>query len=97
MIADATIISAAVSAVVWAADGVRFTATGASVEQVTAALTDYVRARCGHVLWPRDAQRVRALIERGQSEAAIAVYFDKVGARWDAERLEVHVASERSD
>lgn len=86
-----------VAAVVQAADGVRFVAVGVCGDQVAEPLVDYVRQRCDHVLWPRAASRVRALIEAGETYAAIAEYFDHVGSRWDEERLQVHVIARVDD
>jgi len=84
------------SAVVRAADGVRFVAVGRGPDEVARLLVDYIRGRCDHVLWPCDASRVRTLIDAGESYAAIDEYFEHVGSRWDEERLFCH-PEERSD
>lgn len=82
----------AFSAVVRAADGVRFVAVGRGPDEVAELLVNYIRARCDDVLWPCDASRVRTLIDAGEPYAAIDEYFEHVGSRWDEERLE-HIAS----
>ena len=72
-----------------AADGVRFAATADDPQQLSAQVVNYILARCDHVLWPVDANDVRALVDAGKPFAAIATYFANVGQRWDVERLEV--------
>jgi hypothetical protein len=88
---------ATIAVVVQAADGVRFVAAGRCADDVSEALVVYIRDRCDDVLWPRDASRVRSLIEAGRYFTAIAEYFEHVGARWDEERLEIHGISEGQD
>src|SRR5262245_13712785 len=77
------------TAVVHAVDGVRFVATAASPEHLVAQIVGYVAERCEFVLWPRIAAQVRSLIDTAHHSAAIALYFDHVGDRWDEERLEL--------
>jgi len=77
------------TAVVHAVDGVRFVASAASPEHLVAQIAGYVAERCEFVLWPRIAAEVRGLIETANHSAAIALYFDHVGERWDEERLEL--------
>ena len=91
MIVAETELTTMITAVVHASDGVRFVAMGQCIDQVAAALVDYVRERCDDVLWPREAPRVHALIQARRPYAAIAAYFECVGSRWDEERLEIHV------
>jgi hypothetical protein len=87
---------AAVTAIVHCADGVRFVTTGVSPDAVVSRLAEYVRQRYDHVLWPDAASRVRAMLDVGNLYAAIALYFERVGERWDVERLElVTVGHER--
>ena len=80
---------ASYTATVYAPDGVLFVAETDSPPALTARVVEYVRGRCDDVLWPSAATEVRALIEEGKLEAAIAAYFFQVGERWDAERLEL--------
>jgi hypothetical protein len=82
----------AIIAVVHALDGVRFATTGGSREAVMIRLARYVRERCDDVLSADAGGRVRALLAVGNLTAAIAVYFERVGERWDDERLELFTA-----
>lgn len=79
---------AEVTAVVYAADGVRFVAAGACPSVIAARVAEYVSARCDNVMWPDAAIQIRALLDRGEIYGAIALYFERVGERWDEERLE---------
>lgn len=100
MIRDHIVSSTTIAAVVHAADGPRFAAAGEWAADVAPALIGYVRERCGDTLWPADAEQVHALIASREAYAAIAVYFDRVGSRWDDERLDlyvVHSATTRPD
>jgi len=78
------------TAVVHAADGVRFVASAASRSALMDAVAGYVERRCDDLLWPDDAASVRALIVAGKVSAAVGAYFAKVGDRWDREELEVN-------
>jgi hypothetical protein len=78
------------TATVLAEDGVRFAARSDRPEQLMSQLVAYIRERSDFVLWPSAAGQVRALVEDGQTHAAVALYFSEVGDRWDAERLELH-------
>jgi hypothetical protein len=84
MVADSAPL---IAAVIEAPDGVRFVAAAERAEQIAELLVDYVRGRCDDVLWPAAASRVRALIDAGESYAAIDEYFAEVGSRWDEEWL----------
>ena len=77
------------TAVVRAADGVRFIATAADGDGVSSRLIDYIASRCDHVLWPAPAREVQRLIEEHRHSEAIATYFSNVGRRWDEECLEI--------
>jgi hypothetical protein len=77
------------SAVVHAADGVRFAASARRAEELAAQVVGYIEDRCDEVLWPKVARRVRDLIAGRRHYAAIALYFAQVGDRWDEERLEL--------
>ena len=77
------------TAVVHAADGVRFIATAPTSEALAGELAGYVAGRCDDALWPPVAARVRAFIDEGKPQSAIDTYFANVGQRWDAELLEV--------
>jgi hypothetical protein len=77
------------TATVHASDGVLFVATSDSPRALIGQVVRYIRGRCDDVLWPADAAEVRSLIDNDKLEAAIATYFNNVGERWDAERLEL--------
>src|SRR5262245_35994843 len=77
------------TAVVHAADGIRFVASAPTGAALASQLVSYICERCDDTLWPPVARDVRALIDADQPFAAIAKYFGSVGARWDAERLEL--------
>ena len=79
------------TAVVHAADGVRFRASAAGVVERSSRILDYVVERCQYTLWPRAADEVRARIAAGDVDGAIATYFANVGERWDEEWLETDV------
>ena len=72
-----------------APDGVRFSAIADCPDRLSALIVDYIRERCDDVLWPHDAREVRARIEGSKLDEAIALYFERVGQRWDEESLEV--------
>jgi hypothetical protein len=74
-------------AVVHSWDGVRFAAAALSRVDLVRRLSDYVRRRSPHTLWASDARHVRTLLARGELEAAVEVYFGRVGSRWDPEWL----------
>ncbi len=78
-----------VTAVVHAADGVRFVASAPSSAALANEVAGYVASRCDDSLWPSVAAQVREFIEDGNPDAAIATYFANVGQRWDHERLEL--------
>jgi len=83
------------TAVIHAADGVRFTASAASAAERSSRILDYVIERCQYTLWPRAAGEVRARIAAGDVNGAIATYFADVGERWDEEWLELDGSDER--
>ena len=74
-------------AVVHAGDGIRFVTAAQSRVELVRRLADYVRQRGDDMLWAADARHLRALIARGELEAAVEVYFGLVGDRWDEESL----------
>jgi hypothetical protein len=76
-------------AIVSGPDGIHFAASGADQNKMFAGLVRYLRQRCGFTLWPRDAREVIALLDAGRTTDAIALYFDRVGDRWDREYLEL--------
>ncbi len=76
-------------AIVSGADGIHFAASGADEDKMIGGLVRYLRQRCGFTLWPQDASEVIALLDAGQMTDAIALYFDRVGDRWDREYLEL--------
>jgi hypothetical protein len=81
------------TAVVRAADGVRFVTVGHCLDEIATALVAYIHGRCDDMLWPHAASAVHLLIEARRSFAAIATYFDHVGERWDEESLELSLSS----
>ena len=76
-------------AVVTAADGIRFSTSAPSHEHLLRDLAAYVARRAPTCLWLADARRVRAALRRGDTASAVALYFARVGQRWDAEQLHV--------
>jgi hypothetical protein len=74
-------------AVVHSADGVRLATAATSRVEIVRRLAEYVQRRLSQTLWPEDARHVRALLIRGELEAAVEVYFGRVGRRWDQEWL----------
>lgn len=89
MKASESVQNANFTAIVHSADGVLFVATAECPQRLAAQVVTYIRGRCGDVLWPSDAQQVREFIVQDKPYAAIALYFAKVGERWDEERLEL--------
>jgi hypothetical protein len=77
------------TAVVHAADGVRFTATARRPDELARRVVEYISERCDDTLWPAEACRVHELMHDGSLYAAIALYFSIIGGRWDVERLEL--------
>jgi hypothetical protein len=80
---------ASTTAVVHAADGVRFVATAARPDALFARLAEYIRGRCDDVLWADASRQVRTLLDDGDPHAAITLYFARTGERWDQERLDL--------
>jgi hypothetical protein len=76
-------------AIVYAADGVRYTAAGHSAAALQSELARYVRQQAPMRLWPEEAVRVQELLYTGALEAGIELYFASIGARWDEERLHI--------
>lgn len=81
--------SASTTAIVHAADGVRFVATAPCPDVLFARLAEYVRGRCDDVLWGDAARQVCRWLDDGHLHAAIALYFARTGERWDQERLDL--------
>jgi hypothetical protein len=81
------------TAVVHAADGIRFVASAPSSADLANELVAYIAARCDDSLWPSVAAEVHAYIDDGNPDAAIATYFANVGQRWDHEWLELDPSS----
>jgi len=80
-------------AVVHAADGVRFTAMAESRHELVHRIADYVRQWGGYLLRPDHARHLRGLLARGEWEAAVELYFGRVGKRWDKEWLVTVIAA----
>jgi hypothetical protein len=74
-------------AVVHAEDGICLVSHAESRAELVRRLAEYVRRRAPHVLRVEHARHVRALLARGELEAAVEVYFGLVGERWDREWL----------
>jgi hypothetical protein len=74
-------------AAVYASDGIRLLTASRSREAVTECLAAYIHGQADMLLWPADALRVRALLGAGDAEEAIALYFARVGERWEREQL----------
>jgi hypothetical protein len=89
MAAPASIQETTYTAIVHAADGVLFVASAHSRAQLTAQIVSYIRERCDYVLWPAVSDKVRALIDDDEPDAAITMYFARAGERWDEECLEL--------
>lgn len=75
-----------VAAVCTAAE-VRMLAGALAPADLERRLAAYVRRNATQLLWPTESARVLRLLEQGQSDEAISVYFSAVGDRWDQEFL----------
>lgn len=75
------------AAVVCSVNEVLFIAAASTPEALRERVAEYVRENAEPALFPGDARRVLALLDRGQAGAAIEQYFACVGRRWDAEYL----------
>ena len=80
-------------AVVHADDGVRFMTAANSRRDLVLRVAEYVREWGGYLLRPDHARHLRSLLARGESEAAVELYFALVGKRWDKEWLVTAVVS----
>jgi hypothetical protein len=80
-------------AVVHADDGVRFMTVASSRRDLVHRVAEYVRKWGGYLLRPDHARHLRSLLLRGESEAAVELYFALVGKRWDKEWLVTAVVS----
>lgn len=74
-------------AAVASVDGIWFVAAERSAESLSRRLSELVRARAAHTLWPDDALEVERALAGEQLEIAISRYFATVGQRWDREIL----------
>lgn len=74
-------------AAVFAHDSVRFVTAAPTRHELVLRLAAYVADNARLQLWPADALRVRILLRAGELDAAVALYFECVGERWDEERL----------
>jgi hypothetical protein len=74
-------------AAVYAHDGTRLLTASHSAKIVSQRVAACVASQAEILLWPADAHRVRALLEIGRTEEAIAWYFARVGQRWEREYL----------
>ena len=80
-------------AVVHADDGVRFMTVASSRRDLVHRVAEYVRKWGGYLLRPDHARHLRSLLLRGESEAAVELYFALVGKRLDKEWLVTAVVS----
>lgn len=75
-------------AAVCAVDGIRFLAVRCSPDGLWEELGRYVRENSAR-LWPRDEERVTALLEAGDIRDAVDAYLASIGERWDREHLHI--------
>lgn len=80
---------ASTTAIVHAADGVRFVTTAARPGELLARIAGYIRGRCDDVLWADAAMQVHQLLDAGDLNAAVTLYFARTGERWDEEHLDL--------
>lgn len=64
-------------------------AVGRSHQAMMCRLAEGLREDVHLQLWEEDAIRFLQLLEEGDPEAAVALYFARVGERWDPARLRV--------
>lgn len=74
-------------AVISAGSGVLATFADWSSAGVLVRLRHYVEEHAPVTLWPSSARRVLDLLDAGEIEAAIKLYFAETGGRWDKEQL----------
>lgn len=58
-----------------------------SPEGLLSRLSGYVEEQARVKLWPESARLVRHLLSSGDQQAAVKLYFDESGERWDPEQL----------
>jgi hypothetical protein len=78
-------------AAVYAADGVRLLTAASDSESLMTRLAEYVAKQIDWLLGEEDARQVRRLLDDGMSAEAVARYFERVGTRWETERLRVEI------
>lgn len=74
-------------AAVTGVDGICFVAAEPTTELLSFRLSEYVRMRAPHMLWPEDARCVDRALAAGLGDVAVETYFAAVGRRWDEESL----------
>lgn len=74
-------------AVVTSGGAILFLAAETNAEAMMEPLVGFVERSASAMLWPRDATEVHSLLASGRSEAAIDLYFAKVGDRWGCQQL----------
>jgi hypothetical protein len=84
-------------AAVHAVNGVRFAAVAESRHVLIRQVAAYVQRRSADALWLDHARHVRTLVAREDLEAAVELYFDLVGDRWDKEWLVTTVVVSTDD
>lgn len=78
-------------AIVYAADEVREILVTVQSKRLWSDLARYVEENARMKLWPKDAETVLDLLNAGRVETSVEMYFDRVGLRWDRERLHLDV------
>ena len=74
-------------AVVHSTDGICFRAVARTRRELLFRIADYVDYWSGYLLHPKHGRQLRALLARGETEAAVELYFGLVGERWEKEWL----------
>jgi hypothetical protein len=73
--------------IVHTADGVLYATVAESRAMLLERIVDHVCARAEDQLWPVHSRRLKQLLDAGEVESAVALYFERVGERWDEEWL----------
>lgn len=68
-----------------------FVTAATSFDGLEERLAKYVQEHGRYQLWPDDLRRLDALLAAGERRAAIWLYFDSTGTKWDDERLRLEV------
>lgn len=60
-------------------------------------LAAYVAGWAPYQLWPADGVEIDVLLASERYADAVRLYFERVGERWDVERLSIHCVGRRDD